>query len=345
VGPRKDPRRQLRVSARPSRLNLRITDRCELSCGICPQAARRRGEGAGRDELRVAALALYLRGRDPAAGGTAFVWGGEPLLHADLPALLALLREAGFRAELNTSGSLLAERAAELEGVDEWIVSIDGPPAIHDALRGRPGLFERVATGVERLRTRDGAARLAANLTISEGNQAHLEAAAEAIAELGCQRLVLQLPTFATAASGALHDAALAFDFGGGGHWRHFARDYRGIDPALLALSIEGALRRFPGPVTMIPYRLRGAGALRDYFADPLRVVGRKRGLCLALGGEISVEPDGALVGCPDFPDARLGSIDEAPWPHPWGTARLAALREIYLRRGLGVCARCCRFF
>ena len=340
-------RREIRVTDPPPKLNLRVTDRCDLDCAMCGQAERRRGEAADRSELAAADLDYYLRTRTRSSGGRAYIWGGEPLLHADLAGLIAVLRNRGFRVVLGTSGSRLPERAASLPPVDEWIVSIDGPPRIHDRIRGFEGLFDRVMAGVDLLRERDRSI-LVANLTISELNQGHIEETARILDAAGFHQITLQLPTFTNAAAGALYEAALARALGPGttaDRWKHFQRSYSGIEPDLLAEQVEATLALLPGRVHMFPYRLIGAETFRRYFADPFAIVSRKRGRCLALGEEISIEPDGSIVACPDFPDADLGHITEAPWPHPWKTDKMARLREAYRSVDFGICARCCRFF
>src|SRR3954467_14730647 len=69
--------------------------------------------------------------------------GGEPLMHSDLSRFTALLRERGIRLTILTTG-LLIERNAELlvKAVDDVIVSLDGPPAIHEEIRRTPGGFK-----------------------------------------------------------------------------------------------------------------------------------------------------------------------------------------------------------
>ena len=70
--------------------------------------------------------------------------GGEPLMHSDLFRLCRMLRAMGIRITLLSSGLLLKRNArAIVEHVDEVIVSLDGPEAVHDAIRGGLGPFAR----------------------------------------------------------------------------------------------------------------------------------------------------------------------------------------------------------
>jgi MoaA/NifB/PqqE/SkfB family radical SAM enzyme len=79
--------------------------------------------------------------------------GGEPLLHSGLPALCSLLRRDGIRVTLLTAGLNLEQHARTVTPLlDDFIVSIDGPPDIHDAIRGVPGAYLRLARGIQAVR-------------------------------------------------------------------------------------------------------------------------------------------------------------------------------------------------
>jgi Fe-coproporphyrin III synthase len=80
--------------------------------------------------------------------------GGEPLMHSDLPALCRLLRREGIRLTLLTAG-LSIERHAEsiCQMVDDLIVSIDGPPDVHDQIRAVTGAYRQLQRGVCLLRS------------------------------------------------------------------------------------------------------------------------------------------------------------------------------------------------
>jgi MoaA/NifB/PqqE/SkfB family radical SAM enzyme len=80
--------------------------------------------------------------------------GGEPLLHSDLPALFRLLRQERVRLTLLTSGLSLERHAAFISSTfDDVIVSIDGPPEVHDRIRGIKGAYRQLEHGVFELRS------------------------------------------------------------------------------------------------------------------------------------------------------------------------------------------------
>jgi Fe-coproporphyrin III synthase len=75
--------------------------------------------------------------------------GGEPLMHSDLFRLCRVLRRRNIRITLLTTGLLLERYCREVvEHVDDVIVSLDGPPEIHDRIRRVPGAYDGRSTGV-----------------------------------------------------------------------------------------------------------------------------------------------------------------------------------------------------
>ena len=142
-----------------SKLELFITERCNLRCDYCfVRPADHRG--AMPWETARAAVDLLLRecGLSPKLSLTLF--GGEPLLEIDL--LESLLEYGAREAEcankemgfsLTTNGTLLDERALRLGrryGFN-FLVSVDGGPATHDRHRRFPGGRGSFAEIMERL--------------------------------------------------------------------------------------------------------------------------------------------------------------------------------------------------
>jgi MoaA/NifB/PqqE/SkfB family radical SAM enzyme len=103
------------------------------------------------------------------------VWGGEPLLRADLAQLLAAARGAGMATTLISNGSTIEERWPELGGlVDVLILSLDDVGPAHDLLRGLPGLYERLDGFAGALRGDPRRPALLVNIVLSRGNRGAL---------------------------------------------------------------------------------------------------------------------------------------------------------------------------
>src|SRR5437667_2844272 len=78
--------------------------------------------------------------------------GGEPLMHSDLFRLSEKLRASGIRTTALSTGLLLSKYAPSIvRSLDDVIVSLDGPPPVHDAIRRAARAFELLAAGVRAL--------------------------------------------------------------------------------------------------------------------------------------------------------------------------------------------------
>lgn len=97
--------------------------------------------------------------------------GGEPLMNAELPQLCSVLRKEGIRLTLLSTGLLLKKYAEEVaENFDEVIVSLDGPPKVHDLVRRVHGAFELLKDGVHVLRKVRQNMRITARSTVQKAN-------------------------------------------------------------------------------------------------------------------------------------------------------------------------------
>jgi len=101
--------------------------------------------------------------------------GGEALMNADLFAMARVLRAAGIRVTLLTSGLLLGRCARDIVAhIDDVIVSLDGPRGIHDSIRGVIGAFDQLAAGVRLIRAAAPGYPIAARCTVQKTNHAAL---------------------------------------------------------------------------------------------------------------------------------------------------------------------------
>jgi MoaA/NifB/PqqE/SkfB family radical SAM enzyme len=112
--------------------------------------------------------------------------GGEPLMHSDLFRLCDILRSRGIRVTVLSSGLLLDRHAAAIiASVDDVIVSLDGPPAVHDRIRGVPTAFHRLETGVRIIHEIKPDFPISARCTIQRANCSHLRATVATARRLG----------------------------------------------------------------------------------------------------------------------------------------------------------------
>lgn len=116
--------------------------------------------------------------------------GGEALMHPNLFALCRGLRTLESRITLLSTGLLLPRYAEEVDRwIDEVIVSLDGPPAIHDEIRRIPRAFEKLASGIEAMRAVRADFPVTARSVIQRRNASAIGDTIRAARDLGLDRL------------------------------------------------------------------------------------------------------------------------------------------------------------
>lgn len=171
-------------STRPFKVIWALTDRCDCRCSICSIWEKPKGREVTAAEIGgVLAASPWVRWVN--------LTGGEPFLREDLVEVVAAVRDAlprlavldfpstGQRTERILDG---VARMARL-GIPRFFVtlSLEGPPALHDRLRGRPGAFENLCRTWEGLR-RIAGVRTYLGLTLSRSNASEADAAVAAVA-------------------------------------------------------------------------------------------------------------------------------------------------------------------
>ena len=117
------------------------------------------------------------------------ITGGEPFLHNDIFEILEDLRRRHFDVYLLSNGILVnREKAALLSwlGVKSVQVSIEGPEAVHEAIRGK-GSFGASLKGVGHLLEAD--IKVTLNVTLSDINADSFAEIISLASSLGVQRL------------------------------------------------------------------------------------------------------------------------------------------------------------
>ncbi len=116
--------------------------------------------------------------------------GGEPLMHSDLFRFCALLRQRSIRITLLSTGLLLERNAAPIvKFIDDVIVSLDGPPALHDSIRSVNGAFAALQAGVQAIHGLEPSYPISARSTIQRANFRCLRETTAAAKQLGLKSI------------------------------------------------------------------------------------------------------------------------------------------------------------
>jgi MoaA/NifB/PqqE/SkfB family radical SAM enzyme len=112
--------------------------------------------------------------------------GGEPQLNEKWSGLAQILRSADIRVTMLTAGLLLKAQAKTVaECIDDVIVSLDGPPAIHNSIRRVAGAFEKMAEGVQSIHEFRPGMAVRARCTVQKANRNSLREVVATAKQIG----------------------------------------------------------------------------------------------------------------------------------------------------------------
>ncbi|HPI72833.1 MAG TPA: radical SAM protein [bacterium] len=358
-----DYRRKDGTARPPSTLCIKLTNSCNLACKMCGQPR----ENLASDDVKYAPETFF-RQKVAVSGYRAlidevqrfrpnlYLWGGEPFIYTDIFDLIEHGKNRRLTCQVNTNGLYIKKYARELvdSGLDDLIVSIDGPEAVHDQVRGLPGAFRLVQAGLQALqeeKKRRGATKPIVRVrgTICPENFEHLYALTGIAKSLAADSLNFNWTWFTTHAAGAAHQQLMKrlFDIEALS-WRPFESDLvmdpekrrrlDGIREQLIKL--ENNRENFL--ITLSP-NVRPKEVER-YYTDIRYTFGSER--CYAVWLKSYILPNGDVTPCPDYPDFIAGNILQQPFMEIWNGERYKHWRRELRARGLfPVCYRCCDLF
>lgn len=307
----------------PVGILLMLTLRCNLKCAMCLLAEHR----AGGAELTLDELKALVDDLAASFRFKAFIHltGGEPLLRHDVLDLLVHIKSRGFSCSLTTNGLLLEQHAEALvqSGLDRLQVSLDGPPEIHDQVRGMPGAHARALAGIRAVtaaRRKSGFARptVTVNTVVSRTNLDHLGDMIPIARADGADALSYQHLVFSACAG---PDTA--------------APD---IDRLLAELPrLKQQAREAGLPITFYP-RMSDR-QLRVYYAGNEKELSRK---CVFPWYVVRVDTTGGITPCRGFVVENVRG-KEGSFRRVWNSKRFRDYRRTLARQGVFEdCGRCC---
>jgi MoaA/NifB/PqqE/SkfB family radical SAM enzyme len=162
-------------------LILNAHNRCNCRCVMCDIWKRE-----SKDQMRAQDLERHRTSIENLGVRQVVLTGGEPLLHNDLSALCNFFRDRQIHLTLLTTGLLLHKRAEEVATLfDDVIVSLDGPPEIHDSIRRVSGAYTLIHKGIGAVRHYNPSLPITCRTTIQKANHRHLRQTVDAARALG----------------------------------------------------------------------------------------------------------------------------------------------------------------
>lgn len=277
----------------------------------------------------------------------------EPLLHRQILDFCRVIVGRGFVCSITTNGFMLPRLADDLVaiGVNEVIVSVDGPQPVHDRIRGHDSSFHNLYLGAKRLnaaKERDGRPRpeLRFSYTLTDENYTHMVDFVHAIEGLNPAGINFSHLNFIAEEMAVAHnaqvDSELAMSRSNLGTMNLDAIDLDEMWQGVQALKQLAASRPDLPPITIVPDFDDPAG-LETFYHQPTTFVGGRN--CTDPWRMTMIRSDGTVIPahgrCYNVP---IGNVTVTPLPALWNNQRFRAFRQTLQAAGgtLPACARCC---
>lgn len=301
-------------------LIMHVSTRCDQACAHCSvwKSNGKSGDPLGLDDR------LGLLGEAKSLGARSVLFtGGEPLLCDHIESLARGAHALGLSVQIATNGLALGRATSWLgAAVDEVYLSLEGPEAIHDSIRGA-SMFARLRASIEAVRGLARRPRLIGRSVISRLNAGELAATVSAARDLGLDAISFLSVDAASEAFGGEPSARLPL--------RPGPAEVAGMGEAIARLAAAGELGRFVSEDASKLARMAADFAGGD--------APREAPACNAPEWSSVVEADGALRPCFFQPKAtRVGRGVSLSAARESG-AYAAALRV--LGPGNPICAAC----
>lgn len=323
----------------PYSVSLWLTNRCNLRCSFC-------WVEADRDEIEP--QYYYSLIEQLSRFGTRIgITGGEPLLYDNCMDIIKYAKSKGLKVGLNTNGLLISKYADELLTTppDNISISIDGPPEVHDEIRGMPGAYEKAIKGVKRiLSLRDELAletpSVRVLITICKDNLNYIPQAIDELDDMNLDCLVIQHLWFTNEKLCRENEIEMR---------KHFNRTPDYLSQFIIEDDIPGGedvLRMLSTvkdktlntPLELYP-DLSSDDILRYYDCPDEKV----KSDCHSRWFRADVMPDGDVTPCLGY---VVGNIKEKPFWKIWNGLEFRRFRRVIESEGtLPGCNRCCGLF
>jgi radical SAM protein with 4Fe4S-binding SPASM domain len=341
------------TSRPPQQISVKITNVCNLRCKTCGQWGET-GYNFGKapSELRkVVPVDTYLQMADEVKPYEPiyYIWGGEPFLYPGLFEFTDRIKHNNSLLSVVTNAMFLDEHAKEVveQKWDALMFSLDGPEEIHDEIRGRKGVFQKVAGGIETVQRykRDNKKRLPwvmALVTVSVDNAPWLDKIFEVGEQLGIDCMIIYYSWFTNEDIGRAHTRVFEEKLGiTPTKWQGYLFDHDVDTTALLGSLQRIRNRKWKFQHLFIP-NLKRDEEIVEYYKNPNNFFGY--GPCISPWFVTEIMPNGDVAPCRDYPDYITGNLMEQSLLEIWNGERYKKFRTALKENGgtFPICSRCC---
>ena len=317
----------------PKAVTFRISGQCDLYCQMC------NFRHGGFLDARMLPIDIFKKVIDEVAPHKLFValTGGEPLLHPNIIEAIRYIKERGLYCSLVTNGWRLARYADDIvgAGVDMLTISIDGTKEMHDRIRGREGLYDRIMEGVREVKKFKKHPLFFFSTTIQADNHTLLERVVEGAIEAGVDGVNIQHLQTRPPDRTSLHNEMFP-EFKVRDGWIN--ESLLQVDTTVLQDVLERAKQK---GLFVNVFPVLSPQEMATWYTDPMQLLSSRRIMCPWVMANIF--HDGTMRTCDDI---ILGDLRKEGFWEIWNGERMAEFRRTSRKsKTFPICATCCSLY
>lgn len=271
----------------------------------------------------------------------------EPIIYPHLVESLAYADKKGLYTSMTTNALKLRKLATELAeaGLDDLFISLDGPPEIHNEIRGNKNSFEWAVEGMEKIFAMSGRKpSISIFCTITEWNVGRLMEFMNYFKDMPLKEIGFMHTNYTPQSLADRHNAIY------GAKYPATASNMEEINLEAMQLgklweevqAIKAG--NWPFPVSFSP-DLPSLEALEVFYQDPAKIIGK---VCNDAFRTMMVKSDGTVIPAHGRCYSHtVGNIYEQNLKDIWNGGEMSSFRKDLMKAGglLPACARCCSAF
>lgn len=271
----------------------------------------------------------------------------EPLIYPHLYESLEYANKKGLYSTVTTNGLNLDKNFEKLcnAGLNELFVSLDGPPEVHNKIRGNNRSFESAYEGIKKINSYDSTKpKISVYFTIMDLNTGVLKNFVELFKGINLKEIGFMHTNFTT------NDMADEHNKRFGNSYPVEISNTEGIDVS--KINVEELYEQikeirsigYPYKISFSP-ELKTINELNDFYFNHRKKFGR---FCNDVNRNIMIKSDGSAI--PSHGrcyKVNAGNIYQNSLKDIWNSPELSKFRNTLNKEGglLPACSRCCSAF
>jgi len=270
----------------------------------------------------------------------------EPLIYPHLIESIKYATSKNIYTSVTTNAlklEELAELLAEAK-LNELFISLDGPPEIHNHIRGHKNSFSKAIKGIEKIQSFKDAPTVSIFCTITEWNIGFLLEFAELFRAIPLQEIGFMHTNFTPQNIADLHNQIFQDSYPAtSSNMDDISIDNMDLDRLWKDIS-DIKKTSFPFPVSFSP-EFSIKSKFIEFYKQPEKIIGN---ICNDAFRAIMLKSDGSVIPAHGrCYKVIAGNLYKQTLSEIWNAQPLAAFRKTLVKHGglLPACSRCCSAF